>query len=78
MTADDWAVPAKLIERDDSGSELAYDFHERAQGTLAEMVARVAAMAGPERARMLIDAGALGMLNVGQILEMAGRDDFPG
>ncbi len=74
----DWAAPAKLFERDDSGSERDYDFHERAAGPLSELVAKVAAMTAGERARMVIDGGASGMFAVGQILELAGRDDFPG
>jgi hypothetical protein len=77
MNAPDWNAPAKLIERDDSGSEMTYDFHERASGTLGELVAKVAAMTAHERARMVIDAGTLGTINVGQIVEMARRDDFP-
>jgi hypothetical protein len=77
MNKPDWNAPAKLIERDDSGSEMTYDFHERAAGTLGELVARVVAMTAHERARMVIDAGAQGTINVGQIIEMAARDDFP-
>lgn len=77
MSAIDWNLSAKLIERDDSGSEMAYDFHERATGTLAALVAQVAAMDAQTRARMLIDAGSMGMLNVGQILDLSGRGDFP-
>jgi hypothetical protein len=77
MNTPDWNAPAKLIERDDSGSEMAYDFHERGTGTLGELVAKVAAMTPHDRARMVIDAGAQGTINVGQIIELAGRDDFP-
>ena len=77
MSAVEWNIAAKLIERDDDGSEMAYDFHERATGTLASLVAQVAAMDATTRARMLIDAGSMGMLNVGQILDLSGRDDFP-
>jgi hypothetical protein len=29
------------------------------------------------RARMLIDAGSVGMLTVGQILDLSARSDFP-
>ncbi len=77
MSAVDWNFAAKLIERDDDGSEMAYDFHERASGTLATLVSQVAAMDTTARARMLIDAGSMGMLNVGQILDLSARDDFP-
>ncbi len=73
----DWSVAAKLIERDDAGSELAYDFHERATGTLASLVTQVVAMDATARARMLIDAGSVGMLTVGQILDLSARGDFP-
>lgn len=77
MNKPDWNAPAKLIERDDSGSELTYDFHERAVGTLGELVGKVAAMSAHERARLVIDAGAQGTINVVQIIELAARDDFP-
>ncbi|WP_293880193.1 hypothetical protein [Sphingomonas sp.] len=77
MKTPDWSAPAKLIERDDSGSEMSYDFHERDTGTLAEMVAKVAGMTAHERARMVIDGGAQGTINVAQIVELAARDDFP-
>ena len=72
-----WNAPAKLIERDDSGSERDFDFHERAVGPLAELVRRVAAMSVSERARVLIDAGPAGTLNVGEIMALAAREDFP-
>ncbi|AYJ87529.1 hypothetical protein D3Y57_18425 [Sphingomonas paeninsulae] len=77
MNAPDWNAEAKLIERDDMGSEMAYDFHERATGTLGELIAKVGAMSPHERARMVIDAGSQGTINVAQIVELAGRDDFP-
>jgi hypothetical protein len=77
MNMPDWNAPAKLIERGDSGSEMTYDFHERGAGTLGELVAKVAAMNAHERARMVIDAGMQGTINVGQIIELAARDDFP-
>ncbi len=77
MTVTDWTLPAKLIERDDSGSELDYNFHERAAGSLADLIGKVASMDAIARARMLIDAGPMGMLNVSQVLDLARRDDFP-
>lgn len=73
-----WAAPAKLIERDDAGSERSFDFHERGTGPLGGLVAKVVAMSASERARMLIDAGPIGTFNVAQIIELAGRSDFPG
>lgn len=77
MKVVDWGVAARLIERDDAGSELAYDFRERAAGTLATLVRQVVAMDETARARMLIDAGSVGMLTVRQILDLSARDDFP-
>ena len=78
MISLDWSIPAKLIERDDSGSELAFDFCERKSGTLAELVATVVAMNVRDRARMIIDAGPQGMMTIAQILALATRTDFPG
>ncbi len=74
----DWQAPAKLVERNDSGSERDYDFQERGTGALGVLVGQVSAMSAHERARMLIDAGTLGTFNVGQIVEMSQRPDFPG
>ncbi len=74
----DWSAPAKLFERDDSGSERDYDFHERARGPFGGLVAQVAAMTTQARARMVIDGGPQGTFNVAQILELAARPDFPG
>jgi hypothetical protein len=74
----DWAAPAKLFERDDSGSERDYDFHERGTGTVGALIASVAAMTVDARGRLLIDAGPIGTFNIGQIIEMSMRPDFPG
>ncbi len=73
----DWSAPAKLIERDDAGSEMSYDFHERRSGTLGDLVRAVAAMPPAERTRLVIDAGAQGTLNVAQIMVLAAREDSP-
>jgi len=74
----DWNAPAKLIERTDDGSEMSFEFEERGRGTLAELVAMVCGMGGAERARVVIDAGAQGTFNIGQILAMRDQDGFPG
>jgi hypothetical protein len=74
----DWTASAKLLERDDSGSDMDIHFAERQAGDLATLVAEVAAMAPADRARMVIDAGARGMLTVGDIVALAAHDDFPG
>jgi hypothetical protein len=73
----DWTAPAKLIERIDDGSEMAFEFEERGRGTLAELVTKVCGMSAAERARVVIDGGAQGTFNVGQILAMRGEDGFP-
>ncbi len=73
----DWTAPAKLIERTDDGSEMSFEFEERARGTLAELVTKVCGMNGHERARVVIDAGGQGTFNVGQILAMRNEDGFP-
>ncbi|CAM3200239.1 hypothetical protein SPAN111604_10005 [Sphingomonas antarctica] len=73
----DWTAPAKLIERTDEGSELAFKFEERGRGTLAELVTKVCGMGSAERARVVIDAGTQGTFNVGQILAMRGDAGFP-
>ena len=76
MQAIDWNAPATLLERDDSGSDLHYDFKTVASGTLGELVRQVAALASAERARLVIDSGNTSF-NVGQIMDLASRDDLP-
>lgn len=53
-------------------------FNALQSGSLAELVRVVAAMPTTERARLVIDAGPAGTFNVGDILALANRDDFPG
>jgi hypothetical protein len=77
MTDIDWNAPAKLIERDDAGSEMFYEFKHVNDGPLSALVAQVAALDAMTSARMVIDAGAIGMFAVGQILELSQRADFP-
>ena len=76
MQAIEWNAPATLIQRDDAGSDLHYEFKTIASGSLAELVHRVAAMGINERARLVIDSGTASY-NVGQIMELAGREDLP-
>jgi hypothetical protein len=78
MSEIDWDAPAKLLQRDDTGSEMFYEFREVSAGSLADLVADVAAQGAHGRARMVIDAGAFGTFGVDQILGLAGREDFPG
>lgn len=72
----DWGAPATLIERDDGGSDLHYDFRNIGTGTLGELVRQVAAMPADQRARLVIDSGH-STLNVGEIMALAQRDDLP-
>ncbi len=73
----DWQGPAKLIERDDDGSELSYNFKELQSGSLSELISTVMSMSTMERARVLIDAAGQGTFTVGDIAGLAARDDFP-
>jgi hypothetical protein len=77
MSLVDWSGPAKLMERQDSGSDLYFEFTELRAGPLAKLVAEVVAMPATQRARMVIDAGPVGTLNVGDILALANRADYP-
>ncbi len=78
MQTVDWTGAATLYERDDSGSDMDIVFHRRAQGALGDVIAQVLALNGAERARMIIDRGADGMLNIHDIVALAAHDDFPG
>lgn len=72
----DWTTPSKLLERDDAGSELFFEFKHIGEGPLGDLVAKVMALTVTARARVIIDAGAQGTFNVGQIAELAARPDF--
>lgn len=76
MDAVDWNAAATLIERDDGGSEMHYNFRELRKGKLGELVREVAAMAAPERARLVIDISGGTTINVGQIMDLAAREDL--
>ena len=77
MTSIDWNGRASIQERSDEGSDMFFEFREVGQGTLAEMVRRVVAMPAQERARVVIDAGATGTMNVHDIVALSQRPDFP-
>lgn len=73
----DWSAMARLYERDDSGSEMYYEFRELGTGTLAALVRQVAALPPAERARLVIDRGVAGTINIGDIMALAARADLP-
>ena len=77
MEAIDWNASATLNQRDDTGSDLHYHFRTVREGRLAELVREVAAMATTERARLVIEIAGGKSLNVGEILELAQREDLP-
>lgn len=72
----DWTRPCVLHARSDHGSEMYFDFDKLAEGTLAEMVARVVAMDSGERARVIVDVPGHGNLTVGEVLALSQRPDF--
>jgi hypothetical protein len=74
----DWATASQLMERQDDGSDMYVGFNALRSGPLAELVRVVSDMPTKERARLVIDAGTAGTFNVGDILALAKRDDFPG
>ena len=73
----DWNAAVKIIERDDSGSELYFEFRLVASGPLSAMVAHIMALSLAERARLIIDGGALGAFTVGEVMALSARADFP-
>jgi hypothetical protein len=77
MTKIDWNAPAKLIERQDAGSDLYFDFNQLSEGALVDLVRAVVAKPAADRARLVIDAGGVGTFNIGDILALAAREDFP-
>ena len=54
-----------------------YNFEVLANGTLCELVRRVAAMPAAERARVVIDVTGGKSLNVSEILDLAAQEDLP-
>ena len=78
MRALDWTAPARLLEREDGGSDMYVDFKERGAGSVCVLVAQVLELPATQRARMVIDAGAQGMFNIGDIMALSKRDDYQG
>lgn len=78
MTALDWNAPARLLEREDGGSDMYVDFKERGAGLLCALIAQVTILPATERARMVIDAGVQGLFNVSGIMALSERADYPG
>jgi hypothetical protein len=74
----DWAAEAKLLERDDSGSDWDVDFKPVATAALSTLVAKVVAMTPADRARVIIDRGPAGTIAYADIMALAARADFPG
>lgn len=74
----DWSAPSKLLQRDDAGSDLHFEFKEIGVGSLGGLVSKVMTLDATARARVIIDAGIVGTFNVGQIVELAARPDFVG
>ena len=77
MTTMNWDAPATLLERDDGGSEMYFEFREVRKAGLGDVIGDVLTMSAMERARVVIDAGAIGTFNIGEILKLAERPDFP-
>ena len=77
MDAVDWNAAATLHHRDDGGSDMHFDFRELGKGTLGELVRRAAALPSDQRARLVIDVAGGRTLSVGEILELAKREDLP-
>ena len=74
----DWSAPSKLLQRDDAGSDLHFEFKQIGVGSLGGLVSKVMTLDATARARVIIDAGIVGTFNVGQIVELAARPDFVG
>jgi hypothetical protein len=77
MTEMNWDAPSRLLERDDSGSDMYVEFKERDIGPLSALIGQVAVLPATERARLVIDAGAQGMFNMGDIMALSERADYP-
>lgn len=66
------------IHRKDDGQGLFDALKGLHRGTLAEMVAMVAAMPAGEREQYLIQKAGDHRLDMPEIMALAGREDFPG
>lgn len=78
MTDVKWDADAKLLEREDGGSDLYYGFKTLRSGSLAELVAHVMNLPSDQRERLVIDAVGVGSMNIHDVGLLAERDDFPG
>jgi hypothetical protein len=76
MDAIDWKAPAKLQERDDSGSDMQYSFSTLREGPVGDLVRHVALLSSDHRARLVLEIPGGRTLNVGEILELAAREDL--
>lgn len=76
MDSVDWNAAAALVERDDCGSELNFTFREVKRGRLGELVRDVAAMPIDERSRVVIEIAGGTAIGVGQIMDLAAREDI--
>ncbi|MCA1662122.1 MAG: hypothetical protein LC648_08200 [Novosphingobium sp.] len=77
MDTVDWDAPATLHERDDAGSDMHFHFRTLRQGPLGALVREVAGLPTAERARVVIDVAGGATLSVGEILDLAQREDLP-
>ena len=77
MSDVDWGARVVVHGRADGGSELDFNFDTLAEGTLSDMVHRVAAMSSAERSRIIFDVSGKGNLDIGQVMALAARPDLP-
>lgn len=77
MNEVNWGASARLLEREDGGSDMYVEFRERGAGALSDLIDQVVILPATERARLVIDAGAQGMFNMGDIMALSERADFP-
>jgi hypothetical protein len=71
-----WDAPARLLEREDGGSDMYVEFKERGAGALNALIAQVISLPATERARLVIDAGAQGMFNNADIIALSESADY--
>ncbi len=73
----EWDDHATIHQKDD-GRGMLDGLKALHRGTLAEMVVRIAAMPESERSGYVIQKAGDHLLEVGEIMALARRDDFPG
>jgi predicted HAD superfamily phosphohydrolase len=76
MDAIDWKAPARLHERDDSGSDMHYHFKTLREGSVGELVHHVSLLGAGQRARLVLEIPGGKTLDLAQILELAARNDL--